>query len=174
MINSGKYPTSLGASFGVHFKAIADERLAAKRTLQRLKKIGVSGGEEYDKAKVGDDGGKIMINGTFGKTGSPYSILFAPEMLIQTTLTGQLSLLMLIEWHEHYGIPIVSANTDGIVVNCPRDKVSLSEALITEWQTRTGLEMETVEYKAIYSRDVNNYFAVKSDGSVKRKGEYAI
>lgn len=49
----------------------------------------------------------------------------------------------------------------------------MSEALISEWQKRTGLEMETVEYKAVYSRDVNNYFAVKTDGEVKRKGEYS-
>jgi hypothetical protein len=34
--------------------------------------------------------------------------------------------------------------------------------------------MESGEYAAIYSRDVNNYFAVKSDGEVKRKGQYAI
>ena len=33
--------------------------------------------------------------------------------------------------------------------------------------------METGEYQAIYSRDINNYFAVKADGSVKRKGEYS-
>lgn len=122
---------------------------------------------------VDNEGGKIFLNGTFGKTGSPYSVLFAPEMLIQTTITGQLSLLMLIEWHEHYGIPVVSANTDGIVIKCPRHLVQTSEALIAEWQARTGLEMETVEYRAIYSRDVNNYFAVKADGDVKRKGEYS-
>lgn len=63
-----------------------------------------------------DGGSKIQINGTFGKTGSPYSVLFAPTMLIQTTITGQLSLLMLIEWHEIYGIPVISANTDGVVI----------------------------------------------------------
>ncbi len=122
---------------------------------------------------VDNEGGKIFLNGTFGKTGSPYSILFAPEMLIQTTITGQLSLLMLIEWHEYYGIPVVSANTDGIVIKCPRDKVYISEHLIKEWEKTTGLEMETVEYRGIYSRDVNSYFAVKSDGEVKRKGEYS-
>jgi len=126
------------------------------------------------KLKVDDDGGKIQINGTFGKTGSPYSILFAPTMLIQTTITGQLCLLMLIEWHEHYGISVISANTDGIVIKCRRDMLHISEHLIAEWQRRTGLEMETVEYKSIHSRDVNNYFAVKADGEVKRKGEYAI
>lgn len=107
-----------------------------------------------------DEGGKLQINGTFGKTGSPYSVLFAPEMLIQTTMTGQLLLLMLIEWHEAYGIPVVSANTDGIVIYCHRDKLSLSEALIAEWENRTGLEMETTEYKSLHSKDVNNYIAI--------------
>jgi hypothetical protein len=94
-------------------------------------------------------------------------------MLIQTTVTGQLALLMLIEWHELNGIPVVSANTDGIVIACPRHLIPVSDALIKEWERRTGLEMETSEYAAIYSRDVNNYFAVKTSGEVKRKGEYS-
>jgi len=94
-------------------------------------------------------------------------------MLIQTTVTGQLSLLMLIEWHELYGIPVISANTDGIVIDCPRDKLQVSEYLIAEWQRRTGLEMETDDYVALYARDVNNYFAIKTPDDVKRKGEYA-
>ncbi len=173
ILNSGKYPKSLGATFTPVFQGIVDRRIAGKKECQRLTKLGLKNTPEYTKAAVDNEGGKIQINGSFGKTGSPYSILFAPEMLIQTTVTGQLSLLMLIEWHEHYGIPVVSANTDGIVIKCPRDKVSLSEALISEWQTRTGLEMETVEYQSLYSKDVNNYFAIKSDGSVKRKGEYS-
>ena len=173
ILNSGKFPLALGANFTGEYQAIADERLECKKTLQRLKKLGVTSGDEYCRAKVGDDVGKIAINGSYGKTGSPYSILFAPEMLIQTTITGQLCLLMLIEWLEYYGIPVISANTDGIVTKYTRGKADLKQKIIEEWQTRTGLEMETVEYKSIYSRDVNNYFAVKSDGSVKRKGEYS-
>ncbi|MEG7688959.1 hypothetical protein U2044_15310, partial [Listeria monocytogenes] len=90
---------------------------------KKLKSQGLTGTPEYEDATTMDGGGKIMINGTFGKTGSQYSVLFAPTMLIQTTITGQLSILMLIEWHEHYGIPVISANTDGIVINCPRDKL---------------------------------------------------
>lgn len=124
-------------------------------------------------ARIANEGGKLMINGTFGKTGSPYSILFAPEMLIQTTITGQLALLMLIEWHEHYGMQVVSANTDGMVIKCRRDQVSMSDALVKEWEKRTGLEMEASEYKTLYSRDVNNYVAVKMSGEVKRKGVYS-
>lgn len=173
ILNSGEWPPALGQSFLREYESIKDERLAAKDLQGKLKKAGDTKSAEYEEARVGNEGGKIMINGTFGKTGSPYSVLFAPTMLIQTTVTGQLSLLMLIEWHELYGIPVISANTDGIVIKCPRNQVHVSEALIAEWQKRTGLEMETVEYSAVYSRDVNNYFAVKTDGEVKRKGEYS-
>jgi len=173
ILNSGEWPSALGPAFLQEFGLIKDERLAAKELQAKLKKLGQTEDAQYEDAKTDNEGGKIMINGTFGKTGSQYSILFAPSMLIQTTITGQLSLLMLIEWHELYGIPVISANTDGVVIKCPRNMVHVSEALIAEWQKRTGLEMETVEYRAVYSRDVNNYFAIKTDGDVKRKGEYS-
>lgn len=173
MVNAGAWPPALGEAFISEYDAIKQERLAAKSLQGKLKKAGDTSSAEYEAAKTVNEGGKIQINGTFGKTGSPYSVLFAPEMLIQTTLTGQLSLLMLIEWHELYGVPVISANTDGIVVNCPRDKLHISEALIAEWEKRTGLEMETDDYVAIYARDVNNYFAIKTPDDVKRKGEYA-
>lgn len=172
MLNSGEFPPALGPEFLNEFKEIKDGRLLAKALAKKLKKEGFEGTVEYEDATTEDGGGKIMINGTFGKTGSPYSVLFAPTMLIQTTVTGQLSLLMLIEWHELYGVPVISANTDGIVINCPRDKLHISEALIAEWEKRTGLEMETDDYLAIYARDVNNYFAIKNPDDVKRKGEY--
>jgi hypothetical protein len=174
ILNSGKYPLALGPAFLREFALIKDERLKAKALEKELKKQGFSvTSVEFIAAHTENEGGKIMINGTFGKTGSPFSVLFAPEMLIQTTVTGQLALLMLIEWHELNGIPVVSANTDGIVIACPRHLVAVSDALIKEWERRTGLEMETSEYAAIYSRDVNNYFAVKTSGEVKRKGEYS-
>jgi hypothetical protein len=169
ILNSGRWPRALGEAFLREYASIKDERLAAKH----LEKTLTKDTPEWMQAHVDNEGGKIMINGTFGKTGSVFSVLFAPEMLIQTTVTGQLALLMLIEWFENYGIPVISANTDGIVIKCPRHLIPTSEYLIKEWEHRTGLEMEAGEYSAIYSRDINNYFAVKIDGKVKRKGEYS-
>ena len=169
ILNSGAWPEALGQQFLIEYGGIKKERLAAKESAKKLPK----GTPEHEEASTIDSGGKIQLNGTFGKTLSAFSVLFAPKMGIQTTLSGQLSLLMLIEWHELYGISIISANTDGIIVKCRRDMVHVSEALIKEWEKRTGLEMETTEYSAVYSRDINNYIAIKTDGSVKRKGEYA-
>ncbi len=128
---------------------------------------------ELIECETQDSGQKIQINGCYGKTGSPYIILFAPQMLIQTTLTGQLSLLMLIERLELAGIQVTSANTDGVTTWVARADRGLLDALIAKWELDTGLTMEQTEYRAVYSRDVNNYFALTIDGKVKRKGQYA-
>ena len=57
---------------------------------------------------------KIILNGSFGKFGNRYSRLFSPDLLIHTTITGQLSLLMLIERLEEHDFNVVNSNTDGI------------------------------------------------------------
>ena len=173
ILNSGEFPPALGPNMLRVYAALKDQRLEAKSLEKKLKKAGDTTSPEYLQAHSDNEGGKVAINGPFGKLGSPFSVLFAPKMLIQTTVTGQLALLMLIEWHELQGIPVISANTDGVVIKCPREKLPVTESILRYWEKKTGLEMETTEYKAIYSRDVNNYFAIKATGEVKRKGEYS-
>lgn len=116
---------------------------------------------------------KICANGTYGKLGSKYSVMYSPDLLAQTTLTGQLSLLMLIERMEKVGAKVVSANTDGIVVLAPKALEPEIEQVVFDWELDTSYELERNDYAALYSRDVNNYIAVKTDGSVKRKGVFA-
>ncbi len=172
ILNSGKFPPALGPMFTDVYRELTESRILDKREQKRLEKLGLKDTPEWEQAHAENEGKKVVVNGSFGKTGSLYSVLFAPEMLIQTTVTGQLALLMLIEWHELQGIHVISANTDGVLIKCPRDKIHISESIIRYWQQTTGLEMETTEYRSVYARDVNNYFAVKTDGEVKRKGEY--
>lgn len=152
IIGQQLYPKHLGPAFLQVYEPIYEERQ-------------ISTGEKKETFK-------IILNGSFGKFGSGYSILFAPELMIQTTITGQLCLLMLIEAFEEEGIPVVSANTDGIVTRCPKYLLKREAKLIAEWMEKTGFVMETTHYKSIFSRDVNNYIAIKTDGEVKRKGAY--
>jgi len=146
ILNCGLAPVHLGRHFLSVYHAIVDERLAAKA--------------RGDKTEA--DGLKIVVNGSFGKLGSMYSALYSPDLLIQTTITGQLSLLMLIERLELFGIPVVSANTDGIVIKCPKKHIPHMNAIVREWEVETGFETEETRYKMLLSRDVNNYFAVKT------------
>lgn len=194
ILTLGLYPETMGKVFLKVYRGIVDRRLAAKAKQKELEKeIKTLEGQmaqenrpselmrervaelkaEAHQQKVANEGGKIMINGSFGKLGSRWSALFSPNLLITVTLTGQLALLMLIEWMELAGISVVSGNTDGIVIKCPRDRMDEMKAIIKRWEKETGFEMETAEYTAIYSRDVNSYIAVKTDGSAKRKGAFA-
>lgn len=145
ILNQGLYPQHLGKNFLKVYKRLVDRRLDAKR----------SGN------KVVADSLKITINGSFGKLGSKWSVLYAPDLLIQVTITGQLALLMLIERLEMAGIPVVSANTDGIVIKCPRDREADCNAIVKQWELETAFETEATQYLALFSRDVNNYIAVK-------------
>ena len=129
--------------------------------------------QELAYQKLQADTFKICVNGSFGKLGSMYSALYAPQLMIQTTITGQLCLLMLIEWVESVGAKVVSANTDGIVVLCDKSREKYLEEVMFDWMLTTSFELERADYRSIHSRDVNNYIAVKPDGKTKRKGVYA-
>lgn len=154
MINAGLYPESCGPSFVIHFNHIKVEREVAKAAGNKKK------AQTY----------KIITNGTFGKTGSPWSIFYAPELMIQTTVTGQLMLLMLVERMEWAGIPVVSGNTDGVVIKCPDGRDAEMRAIIAQWEKDTSFQMEETKYKAIYSSDVNTYIAIYQN---PKDGDYA-
>jgi DNA polymerase elongation subunit (family B) len=157
ILRCGLAPTNMGEHFLPVYAGIVQRRLAAK-----------AAGD-----KVTDAALKICINGSFGKLGSKWSVLYAPALFLQVTLTGQLALLMLIERLEQHGIRVVSANTDGVVIKCPRAKVAEMDAIVCWWETTTGFDTDAAHYAALYSRDVNNYIAIKTDGSIKTKGAYA-
>lgn len=162
------YPGAIGEAFGAIYRSVYVERLHAKNMASACKKAGDTEGSKRWKTIA--DSLKIVLNGAFGKLGSKYSILFAPELLIRTTITGQLALLMLIEDMELAGIPVVSANTDGIIVKTPAGLESTRDAILRAWEAATGLETEETKYTAVFSRDVNNYIAFKPDGTHKAKG----
>lgn len=150
-------PKSLGQPFLEVYQSIVTRRLQAKR--------------EGD--KVTADTLKICVNGSFGKLGSKWSALYAPDLLIQTTITGQLALLMLIEKLELEGISVVSANTDGVVIHAHKDRLDDLRNIAFDWMLETSYELEETHYRCIASRDVNTYVAVTTDGEAKRKGAFA-
>jgi len=166
ILNSGLYPIALGREFLDVYRKIRDERVVAKR---RAADKSLSD-EERSRAKTAAEGLKISLNGVYGKLGSIYSILYAPHLMIAVTLTGQLALLMLIERAEAAGIPVVSANTDGVVFRCPRDLEATLAEITCQWEAETGFELEETRYQALYSESVNSYIAIKEDGKAKHKG----
>jgi hypothetical protein len=147
-------PKHLGDDFLKVYERIYQRRIAAKK--------------KGDKTVA--ESLKITLNGSYGKLGSPYSVLYSPNLMIQTTLTGQLAMLMLVERLEGVGVQVVSANTDGIVSKVRRSDRGAFVDCVWEWEEVTGLTTEETQYRGLYSRDVNTYVAVKPNGTFKTKG----
>lgn len=115
---------------------------------------------------------KIVLNGTFGKLGSIYCSFYAPQLMLAVTLTGQMNLLCLMHEMEKTGAKIISANTDGIMVEYTPKQRSRLLKVIAANSKRTGFEYEETPYSQIAIKDVNNYIAITTDGKVKAKGLY--
>lgn len=171
ILGSGRYPTNMGFHFQAIFRGIVDDREVAKALIKTCERQGDESGARDAKDRA--ETGKIMSNGTFGKTGSPHSPLYSPRMMIQTTVTGQLSILMAMERATQAGYRVVSANTDGFVTVLPRAEHDNFRAILWDWECDTGLITEETQYRSIHSRDVNNYIAILESGKAKTKGLFA-
>jgi len=155
---TGWYPPQTGPEFNAVYQSIVDRRVEAKNAGR----------------KADSDSLKIIVNSTYGKTGSQYSALYAPNLTVGITLTGQLALLMLIEKFGAKGLGVISANTDGVTVRIKRKNEAVFTQLCSDWESDTGFNLERVDYKLFAQRDVNCYIAVTTDGYVKAKGALAI
>ena len=122
----------------------------------------------YAKKTVENTGLKYALNVPYGQSNSIYSPFFDPKYTMSITINGQLLLCMLAELLlDIPGLSLIQINTDGLTVKVHRNYRILVEHAAKQWETITGLELESVDYKAMYIRDVNNYIGVYEDGSQK-------
>jgi hypothetical protein len=153
----GFVPASLGQAFINEYQKIYDRRLEAKRK-----------GDKVTDATL-----KISLNGTFGKLASRYSVLYSPDLMLAVTLTGQFTLLMLIERLEEAGADILSANTDGIAIRYAKNFEEGVQKAVANFADLSKFVFEFTPYRVLALKDVNNYIAVKPDRTLKTKGLYA-
>lgn len=114
---------------------------------------------------------KIVINAIYGKFGSELFFLYDRFAQLQVTINGQLMTMTLVEELELNGIHVISANTDGIIIKLPRNKVDVFKDITKRWNETNRMSADSENYKAYFARDVNNYFAVWENGEVDAKGD---
>ena len=154
-IANGFYPAHLGQTFVTIYKNLYEQR------------------KSYPKNSAENAMLKLALNGVYGDSNNQFSVFYDPLYTMTITLNGQLLLCVLAEGLMHIeGLRVLQCNTDGMTVRVPRDKKALVDLARHAWEDRTGLQLEEAIYKSMMIRDVNNYIAVKEDGSVKRKGAY--
>lgn len=122
--------------------------------------------------KAASDTYKIIINSTYGKLKDQYSLSYDPALLSTVTINGQLFLLMLMERMHQYGIDIVSANTDGILVK-PGENPNAAYEVAREWENSTGFKLEAKTATHYIGLSVNNYALFDGRKCIQKKGVFA-
>lgn len=149
------YPEHLGKTFCKIYSFVFEER------------------KRYPKGSAENAVMKLALNGVYGDSNNEYSPLYDPQYTMAVTINGQLSLCMLAEkLITIEGCSLIQCNTDGVTVKIPRSKKDQYDVICNEWQKVVGLDLEFVEYSAMYIRDVNNYIGQYVDGHTKNKGAY--
>ena len=161
IINNGKYPHHLGPEFLRGYKTMFDKRLELKPLAKKDKKI---------KGIVGAL--KLAVNSVYGKSSDMQNWIYDRQLTMFTTITGELSLLMLIEAYELADIHVISANTDGVTIKVHKDKVEKMNEINKWWMDLTSYELERTDYAKIIFSTVNDYLAIKTDGEIKKKGDF--
>jgi hypothetical protein len=161
IINNKRYPSHLGKDFLLGYKQMFDRRLELKPQAKKDKRI---------KGIVGAL--KLAVNSVYGKSSDMQSWIYDRQLTMFTTITGELSLFMLIESYELAGIHIISANTDGVTIRIKKTDLDKMHEINAWWSKLTQYELERTDYSKIIFSTVNDYLAVKTDGEVKKKGDF--
>ena len=161
IINNNRYPAHLGPEFLRGYKQMFEKRLELKPLAKNDKKI---------KGIVGAL--KLAVNSVYGKSSDMQSWIYDRQLTMFTTITGELSLLMLIEAYELAGINVISANTDGVTILVKNASFDTMTAINKWWSELTQFELERTDYAKIIFSTVNDYLAIKTDGEIKKKGDF--
>ena len=161
IINNGKFPAHLGKEFLRGYKQMFEKRLELKPLAKKDKKI---------KGIVGAL--KLAVNSVYGKSSDMQNWIYDRQLTMFTTITGELSLMMLIEKYETNGIHVISANTDGVTIKIEKALIPLMHEINAWWCDITQYELERTDYSKIIFSTVNDYLAIMTNGEIKKKGDF--
>lgn len=112
---------------------------------------------------------KIVINALTGKLNDitkKTNWLLDALAYLRITINGQLMLLMGIEDFELHGFPVISGNTDGLIIKIERSRIDEFNAVAKHWCDVTGMKVDSENLSRYIRRDVNCYIAVEDNGKI--------
>lgn len=163
------YPQHLGPEFMRLYEQFIDARVNEKHKPK----------DQRDNVLI--EGYKLLLNGTYGKSGEETSFMFDRMYTYKTTIGGQCFICM---WAERMvnvcpNLKFLQINTDGITIMIPKDKLEAIRQVNNQLTKETTLVIEEAFYKQMIIRDVNNYIAEYNDSTpdkehLKLKGCFEI
>jgi DNA polymerase elongation subunit (family B) len=169
IIENNFSPRHIGKKFEEVYKDMYYQR---NSVLKPMLKTLEYGSEKYKEVDRQQDTMKLVLNSSFGQTGQRFSKIYDPWTMLSTTLTGQFTLMMVVEMLSKAGFKTFYANTDGITLKVKKKDIPKVQKITRDFDTITGLEMEYNFFKASYLRDVNNFVNITDDDKIKCKGAY--
>lgn len=135
------------------YTQIIKDRVESKHNKNKM--ITINGVEVF--GWVLDMGYKLPLNTKYGAMGDKFNKLYDARNRLLVCLVGQLAFFDLLEKLEPHA-KIIQTNTDAIdmIPNSDKD-LEASEAVIKDWEKRTGYNMESEKYVEMFQKDVNNY-----------------
>jgi hypothetical protein len=123
--------------------------------------------------------GKLSLNGgAFGRMNTSGDWQEDPCAFLKVTIGCQLEILMIVEALILRSFNVVSVNTDGYDVLIPRSRDKEFKELCSYYENKIGNSelgnIEYTEFKWIVQLGVNDYLALKTNGEIKRKGDFTI
>lgn len=150
-IDVGSYYPSQMLVFNYISRSVPSAELYANIYKTRLQ-------AKHDGDKATANALKLVLNTCYGAMKNRYNDLYDPKNASAICITGMLLLTDLLEKLEDVeGTELIQSNTDGIIVKYPISSEAKLEATVTEWEERTGLNMEYTVIKDVAQKDVNNY-----------------
>lgn len=117
---------------------------------------------------------KLILNTTYGCQNNKYNDLYDPKGARNTCWTGQLLLAsMTEEVFQIGGVKLIQINTDGLMVELPREKLPEYYKVCDNFSKRVKIGVEYDIIHKIIQRDVNNYLMIYGEEghlSIKAKG----
>lgn len=153
-IKNNLRPEHLGSAFNVVYPMMFAER------------------QKYDKKDPRNYVFKIILNSAYGLSKEINSYLYDPKFTYGITINGQLSLLMLVEALSMSvpDIRFLQMNTDGVTYIYDKKHTEMVRKICAWWEKTTKINLEYAYYKKMVIMDVNNYMAIYTNGSAKKKG----
>ena len=153
------YPEHLGPEFMNLYEKFIDDRVNEKHKPK----------DQRDNVLI--EGYKLLLNGTYGKSGEDTSFMFDRLYTYKTTIGGQCFICM---WAERMAkacpeLKFIQINTDGITIMLPRSKVDIIRQVNEQLTKETSLVIEEAFYKQMIIRDVNNYISEYDDSTLEKE-----
>lgn len=153
MCNNSLFPRHLNDEFRRLYTELFEKRIKAKK----------DGNEEVSSFL------KIVINSIIGMMNADWSCFYDPTMNCAIRIASMFTTLQLLDILINDS-KIIQVNVDGIFILAKKQSMPAIQERVDMFSKKEKLRIEKETFTKMFQMNVNDYFALKTDGTVIKKG----